>query len=165
MGNIIGFEKGKETEKAIKQALGLPANVSKTGKIDAVYNGVTIEIKRGNARLYAGTRFNQHWTALSATMALYSDSYENTGSAMTKSEKVVYSTDGTVEQTYVMSTELFLFSLAIDGATKLCKRKDGRMELRISTTKNFLSTIKELGTPLARWKEIQDTIAERLASG
>ncbi len=163
--SIYGFEKGKETEKAIKQALGLPAQISKAGKIDAIYNGVAIEIKRGNARLYAGTRFNEYWTALSATMALYSDSYENTGSAITKSDKVAYSTDGTIEQTYVMSTELFLFSLAIDGATKLRKRKDGRMELRISTTKNFLSTIKELGTPLTRWKKIQDTIAERLARG
>lgn len=157
--NIYGFEQGKQTEKAIKNFLGLPAEVSKAGQIDAIYNGISIEVKRGNSRLYAGHRFNECWTASTATYALYSDSIEKEGNALAKSEKVAYSTDGTIEHTYIMETELFLYCLAIDKATTLYRRKDGRMELKISATKNFLENIKSLGMLLTEWKAKQDTMA------
>ena len=163
MRNIIGFEKGKETEKAIKQALGLPIQVSKTGKIDAVYNGVTIEIKRGACRLYAGKRFTPTWTAQTATEALYVEAYQKTGkNPLTQSDVIAYSIDGTAEQTYIIDTALFLYNALQDKAVKLSARKDGRTELRIKPTTAFLLGLTTwAGTQLNDWKAKQDRQAQR----
>lgn len=161
MKNIYGFEQGKQTEKAIKNFLGLPAEVSKSGQIDAVYNGHSIEIKRGACALYVGKGFNRYRKAQNATERLAHLSFinegTNKGTALERSEKVAYSIDGTIERTYITSTTIFLQAAAANNAVKLYKYGKGKM-LRIVPNKRFIRAL-EHQTPLTEWKEHQDAKA------
>lgn len=157
--SIYGFEKGKETEKAIKEFLGLPVEVAGAGKIDAFYAGYSIEIKRGACALYVGKRFNRYRNASNATEKLsdYAFLYEDTdeGTALERSERVAYSIDGTVEATYILSTVRFLHYVSLTNAAKLYRQGKGKM-LRIVPNKEFMALIQECATPLGEWKERHD---------
>lgn len=149
----INFNYGKETEKAIKQFLGLPAEVSGKGEIDIIYQGQNIEVKRGACALYVGKRFNRYRKASNAVDALRAEAWDtdNNGTmALTRSERVIYSIDGTIEHTYIMSTTVFL-RLASESA-KLYKVGKNKKSLQIVPNKAFLEAVSKK-IPLARWKE------------
>lgn len=154
--NIYGFEKGKETEKAIKGFLGLAEEVAKGGEIDAIYKGTTIEIKRNACALYVGKRFNHYRNAKNVLAALIEEAYFNKGNALTRSEKVAYSTDGTIEHTYIFSTALFLYLIQDTKAAQIYWYKGKTKMLRIMPNKDFRQAITEYGMPLATWKTIMD---------
>ena len=156
MKEIYSFECGKQTEKDIKSFLGLPAEVSKKGQIDAVYNDYNIEIKRGHCILYAGKAFNRYRKANNAMQALLHSSMDT---ALLNSDKVAYSIDGTVEQTYIISTFRFLHYAEQTNALELLKMGKGNKQLRLYPNKKFLEllTCEELpGMTLTKWKELQD---------
>lgn len=152
--NIYGYECGKQTEKDIKQFLGLPAEVAKKGEIDAVYRGTTIEIKRGACALYVGKRFNRYRNAHNAVNRLYADAIGRQGNAMTRSKKVIYSIDGTIENAYIIGTKRFL-SFA-SQSSKLYKVDGNKKMLVLVPNKDFIENIIFAGRPLAQWKEKQD---------
>lgn len=156
--NIYGFEKGKETEKAIKRFLGLADTVSGKGEIDAIYKGTTIEIKRNACALYVGKRFNRYRNAHNAIAALIEEAYFNKGNAFTRSEKVAYSVDGTIEHTYMFSTALFLYLIQDTKAAKIHWYKANNKMLRIVPNKNFCQAIAEYGMTLEAWKNMIDHI-------
>lgn len=149
----INFNYGKETEKAIKQFLGLPAEVSGKGEIDIILQGQNIEVKRGACALYVGKRFNRYRKAYNAVQALRAEAWntDNNGTmALTRSERVIYSIDGTIEHTYIMSTNVFL-QLASKSA-KLYRFGENKKSLQIVPNKAFLEAVSEK-MPLTRWKE------------
>ena len=156
MKKIYAFECGKETEKNIKTFLGLPAEVSKKGQIDATYNDYDIEIKRGHCILYAGKSFNHYRNANNALQALMHNPINN---ALLKSDKVAYSIDGSVEQTYIINTFRFLLYANQTNAIELCRMGKGKKQLRIRPTKQFIELLTAEdtpGMPLTEWKARQD---------
>lgn len=157
--NIYGFEKGKETEKAVKRFLGLAEEVSKAGQIDAIYNGVSIEVKRGACALYVGKRFNRYRNANNAIGKLIDSAFlcEGTdkGSALERSEKVAYSIDGTVENTHIMSMHWFLSVAESTDAVRLSKQGKDKKMLHIVPNKIFREAVASRMT-LADWKARQD---------
>lgn len=154
--NIYGFEKGKETEKAVKHFLGLAETVSGKGEIDVVYNDTSVEVKRKACALYVGKRFNRYRNASNAIAALIEEAYFNKGNAFTRSDKVAYSTDGTIEHTYIFSTALFLYLIQDTKAAKIYRYKANNKILRIVPNKDFRQAITEYGMPLAAWKNMMD---------
>ena len=163
--NIYGFEKGKETEKAVKEFLGLPVEVAGAGKIDAFYAGYSIEIKRGACALYVGKRFNRYRNASNAIGKLVNSAFlyegTNEGSALERSEKVAYSIDGTVKNTHIMSMHWFLSVAESTGAVRLSKQSKGIKMLRIVPNKIFREAVASRIT-LADWKARQDEKGEGL---
>ena len=159
--NIYGFEKGKETEKAIKHFLGLPEEISKSGQIDAIYNNVTIEIKRKACYLYEGKSFNHYRNVNNVMDKLIENAFYNIGSnkgtALERSDRIAYSIDGTTENTYVLSTRLFLRIVKDEKVAKFYKQGNNKI-VRIVPTKSFMQTIMETPTSmrLADWKEWED---------
>lgn len=167
MKNIYGFECGKQTEKDVKAFLGLPQEVSKAGEIDVIYNGITCEVKRGACALYVGKRFNRNRNANNVITMLMRENFytvddENAkGSALAKSERIIYSIDGTLENTYCLGTGLFLSFAA--PIAKLYKTGKGTKILRIVPNEAFLWNIRNSCLTLAQWKARQDAKEARKA--
>lgn len=156
--NIYGYECGKQTEKDVKQFLGLPAEVAKKGEIDAIFHGINIEIKRGTCALYVGKRFNRYRNASNAVDRLYDDAMRKKGSALTRSTKVIYSIDGTVENSYIIGAKRFLAYAA--QSSKLYKVDGNKKMLVLVPNKDFLEHITFTGKPLAQWKARWDRLHE-----
>ena len=155
---IYGYERGKDTEKDVKHFFGLAETVSGAGEIDAIYNGVTMEIKRRACVLYEGKRFNRYRNAQNAIEALIIEAEYNTGSALTRSERLAYSTDGTIEHTFVFSTGLFLLLVRDTKAAHLYRYKNGTKQLRIIPNKKLWQAVAEYGMPLIEWRNMMDGI-------
>lgn len=153
-----GYEMGKDTEKAVKRFLGLPSVVSGAGEIDAVYNDHTIEIKRGDAKLYSVNADNSINPKHLMTY-LIADALERRGTtALLKSDYLAYSIDGTAENTYILSVVLFLEMVSVYKVYYLTKEYKGKRTLRIVAQKNpaFIQNLKLYATRLDRWKAQQD---------
>lgn len=158
MKEIYSFECGKQTERDIKSFMGLPAEVSKSGQIDMVYDDYTIEIKRGACILYAGKAFNRYRKASNALQAF---KHSDLGTALLRSDNIAYSIDGTIEQTYMMSVWSFLHYAERFNAVQLLKMGKGKKQLRLYPNREFQEFIEGWATPLVEWKERRDKMMKR----
>lgn len=158
MKKIASFEYGKQTEKDIKRFLGLEIKVAGAGQIDAVYNGISIEIKRGNCALYTGKAFSHYRKATNAAKALTSKAYNAkvNDTPLLRSEQVAYSIDGTVQQTYIISTTDFLH--IAEPFIHFNKINKNKKSLYLVRTKEFLDTVQTVGIPLQEWKKRIDML-------
>lgn len=159
------FEKGKETERAIKEYMGLPAIVSKRGEIDAVLYGYNVEIKRGACALYVGKRFNRYRNAANVVNILAIEAFhavdnENSKAApMLRSNRVAYSIDGTIENTYIVGTHRFLWAAA--SCSTLYHVGKGKKELQLQPSADFIQYIKDTSKTLVQWKAEQEAKAAK----